>query len=432
VSLLDQFKWSLRHSRRQLLESTLVVFAIGLGIGVIITVLTMFLRLGEEYGRIREMDYFRTVEILGRGESAQWQSTPITVIGSELNRVTWGASLDEVLELQRQLPPDMYVFVELSLLAETHLLPQEADREDGVWYGFRGNQLFISCTVPAYFAFKNVEAAQGNLFLLDDVLSASRVLVLTDTLARDLFGEQNPIGQVVPLSFGPGQEAEDFTVIGVLSPPEGDMYSVFNERRTAWAPITVMPSYRLGFDDATKFYNISVGLDEDEDLAAAVELVRREAALMWGEEAIDVRNPLDSWRESMQQVQRYALLIGTLASVGLVIAVINILNLMLARLLKRTKSIGLSMALGSSRAQVFRQFMLEAVVLGLAGAVLGILLSFGFSEIVKQEYGEFAAGRLSTRLGLGIGLGFLISLFFGVYPAYLGSRVNPVDALRID
>lgn len=167
------------------------------------------------------------------------------------------------------------------------------------------------------------------------------------------------------------------------------------------------------------------------DLASAGEVVQSEAALLWGEEAFALRSPVDDWRESIKQVQRYALLIGMLASVGLVIAVINILNLMLARVLKRTKAVGLSMALGSSRGQVFRQFMLEAVVLGLAGSVLGIALSFAFAELLKKSLGGWSGGW-GSRLGLGIALGLLISLFFGVYPAYLGSRTNPVDALRTD
>jgi putative ABC transport system permease protein len=146
-----------------------------------------------------------------------------------------------------------------------------------------------------------------------------------------------------------------------------------------------------------------------------------------------VRSALLEFRESQKQLQRYALLIGILASVGLVIAVINILNLMLARVLKRTKSIGLSMALGSSRQMVFRQFMLEAFTLGIIGSILGILLSFALVEVLKKALGAFfAANMLGTRVLLGFGLGFAVSLLFGVYPAYLGSRTNPVDALRTD
>lgn len=141
---------------------------------------------------------------------------------------------------------------------------------------------------------------------------------------------------------------------------------------------------------------------------------------------------MDDWRESIKQVQRYALLIGMLASVGLVIAVINILNLMLARVLKRTKAVGLSMALGSSRGQVFRQFMLEAVVLGLAGSVLGIALSFAFAELLKKSLGGWSGDgvpfRVRHRPGL-VGQPLLRSI-----PGLPGlphqSRGCPADRLR--
>lgn len=431
MSVADQLKWALRHSRRQRLESILVILAIGLGIGVIITVLSMFISVGQQYSSIQRLDYFRTLEILGREDSLMWQQVPITLLGPEQDSLSWsGVTLEEILELQRRLPPTMHVYVEQGWLAATVLLPEEVG-EDEDWYRFRGNEIYIAGTVPAYFSFKNSQLAQGNFFVEADLLGASRVLVITHRLAEELFGDGDPIGQIVPLDLH-SEEAVDFTVIGVLAPPDdSDPYMALNDGRTAWMPVTVHPSYRGGPDDTTHFYQIYVGVDPGVDLASAGEVVQSEAALLWGEEAFALRSPVDDWRESIKQVQRYALLIGMLASVGLVIAVINILNLMLARVLKRTKAVGLSMALGSSRGQVFRQFMLEAVVLGLAGSVLGIALSFAFAELLKKSLGGWSGGW-GSRLGLGIALGLLISLFFGVYPAYLGSRTNPVDALRTD
>ncbi len=119
---------------------------------------------------------------------------------------------------------------------------------------------------------------------------------------------------------------------------------------------------------------------------------------------------------------------------GLIIAVINILNLMLARVLKRTKSIGLSMALGSSRRLVFRQFVSEASFLGLVGSALGILCSFGLGAVLKYALGTAALPAMAKeRIMLGAALGVLTSLLFGgAYPAYLASRIDPVDALRTD
>lgn len=92
------------------------------------------------------------------------------------------------------------------------------------------------------------------------------------------------------------------------------------------------------------------------------------------------------------------------------------------------------MALGGTRRQVFRQFLLEALSLGILGSFLGILLSFGITKILTVALGgnmEFV-GATGDQILLGLGIGILISLFFGVYPAYLGAKTNPVDALRTD
>ena len=152
MSVADQLKWALRHSRRQRLESILVILAIGLGIGVIITVLSMFISVGQQYSSIQRLDYFRTLEILGREDFLMWQQVPITLLGPEQDSLSWsGVTLEEILELQRRLPPTMHVYVEQGWLAATVLLPEEVG-EDEDWYCFRGNEIYIAGTVPAYFS----------------------------------------------------------------------------------------------------------------------------------------------------------------------------------------------------------------------------------------------------------------------------------------
>lgn len=178
-------------------------------------------------------------------------------------------------------PPTMHVYVEQGWLAATELLPEEVG-EDEDWYRFRGNEIYIAGTVPAYFSFKNSQLAQGNFFVEADLLGASRALVITHRLAEELFGDGDPIGQIVPLDLH-SEEAVDFTVIGVLAPPDdSDPYMALNDGRTAWMPVTVHPSYRGGPDDTTHFYQIHVGVDPGVDLASAGEVVQSEAALLWG------------------------------------------------------------------------------------------------------------------------------------------------------
>lgn len=434
MSLWEQFKWSFRHSKRQPLESLLVVLTIALGVGVIIAVLGLFLSVGSQYRDIEQAQHFRMLELLSKSESARRDGAPLTLIGSQDESGEWSATLEELAEFQRNLPSTMHAYVETHWSARTPLLPEneESDEEFPGWY-FDANQLFIMGTTPEYFAFNESVLQSGNFFLPDDVMNRSNVIVLPVHLATELFGDSDPLGQVIPLLPFGDEESVDYTVIGVLAPSEAeeDLPFRLGGSRMCYAPVTATPFYREA-RGGMSFQNITVGLDKGTDIATALERATSEAHLVWGE-LVAVRSSLAEFRESQKQMQRYALLIGVLASVGLVIAVINILNLMLARVLKRTKSIGLSMALGSSRPMVFRQFMMEALTLGMAGSIFGVALSFALVEVLRKALGAFfSTGVLGTRVLMGVAIGFVASLVFGVYPAYLGSKTDPVDALRTD
>ncbi|NMB02078.1 MAG: FtsX-like permease family protein [Firmicutes bacterium] len=429
MSLLDQLQWSLRHSKRQLFESILVVMAIALGVGVIITVLGMLLAVEDQLGDLENAEHFRTLEIMDKTEAAMRQGAPLTLLGSDLESASWSVSLDEIAVLQKQLPPSMHPYIQMGWSVTTPLLPEDEESDETMYFWFDSNQIYITGTLPQYFAFQGQDLQQGTFFLPEDVEYENKVLVITAGLAQDLFREQDPVGQQIPLTLQGTEETILYTIIGVLAPPDEEQgFYSFIEGRTAYAPITAYPFYR---GEETRFSNVFIGIDPGVDIFSALERAQNEVGLIWGER-VAVRSSLAEFRESQKQIQRFALLIGILASVGLVIAVINILNLMLARVLKRTKSIGLSIALGSSRGLVFRQFMMEAFSLGMLGSVLGIILSFGLARILKGILGDLIVGMLGTRIALGIVIGFGVSLFFGVYPAYLGSRINPVDALRTD
>lgn len=431
MSLWDHMKWSLRHSKKQLLESLLVVMAIALGVGVIITVLSMFLSVGQQYRGLEQAEHFRTLEVLGKHESSRREGAPLTLLGSDLASAEWSSSLEEIAEFQRQLPSTMHAYVEMHWAGETPLLATEDDSEEDIFWYYSPNQIFVMGTLPEYFAFNQSTLQSGNFFLTEDVQNNNQVIVIPHSLAEELYGEKDPLGEILPLTLFGGEEAVDYTVIGVLAQPPKDEGPVSFDvsSRMSYAPITVAP---YGEGEQATFRSISVGVDAGVDLTAALERVTSEASLLWGDE-IAVRSSLVEYRQSQAQMQRYALLIGLFASVGLVIAVINILNLMLARVLKRTKSIGLSLALGSSRQVVFRQFIMESITLGLTGSVFGIVLSFVLGKLLEKTLGTiFAANMWGTRAFLGIAMGFVVSFFFGVYPAYLASRTNPVDALRTD
>ena len=113
MALWDQLMWSLRHSRKQLLESLLIVVAIALGGGVIITVLSMFLSIGEQYRGFEQAEHFRLLELVGKNEALRREGAPLTLLDFAAESGRWEATLEEIEELQEHLPPNMHVYVEV-------------------------------------------------------------------------------------------------------------------------------------------------------------------------------------------------------------------------------------------------------------------------------------------------------------------------------
>ena len=133
-----------------------------------------------------------------------------------------------------------------------------------------------------------------------------------------------------------------------------------------------------------------------------------------------------------------AVVIAAFASTALAAAALNIMNLMLARVLKRRHSIGILRSLGATRSQILWQFLNESLLLGALGGVLGVAAGYGlhtlFNNYQTAAYGEDYAVFLVPfpwlALPVGLGLALLTSLLFGFYPAYQASRLRPVEALR--
>ena len=175
----------------------------------------------------------------------------------------------EELAAAEHLPANMYVYAENHWLAETPLLPEEETDEQSMAARFYGaNRIFVTGTLPAYFAFSWAALKSGNFFVDDDVRNGNRVLIIPESLAEELFGQEDPLGKAVPLSDFGSEETLDYTVIGVLAAPdekEGAM-GTYQDPRQAYAPVAGSPyvSYDQG---VMEFYNVYVGLEAGADLA---------------------------------------------------------------------------------------------------------------------------------------------------------------------
>ncbi|HQD70977.1 MAG TPA: ABC transporter permease [Limnochordia bacterium] len=512
MGILDNLSWALRHCRKRLFESILIISAIGLGVAVIVAILAMIFFARAETRKSLEQEWMRTFHIYSAAHisSSSMQEAILRVV-QERPTQPLQVSLDELRDLQESLPSGMHVFAEQTMLFPSRLLPKpvnESEESFGSQYEVLGPaRVVIQDTAPqasridtvvitrdavgvfevssteveaeeafdtespastvsgpmvmevpipeqkvvtiqemlswreqydyidvvgttlSYFDFKQYQIAKGTLFVESDITNGNRVMILSEQLAVRVFGDSDPIGQTIPILATSSQQEISFTVIGVFAPFEGeDNYA--SERYRAFVPYTALPglwSTALGQDVILN--NFTIGVDKGIDLAKASEIIQAEIRQRYGELGT-VSNSYITTSSAARDNYSIYIIIAVFASLGLIIAVINILNLMLARVLRRTKAIGLSIALGSTKGAVFRQFLLEAVLLGLTGAFIGIPL--GYAMLNGVMYGllrTFVPFGWET-IAAGCGLGFLVSLMFGVYPAYQGASINPVDTLR--
>lgn len=439
----DLLIWSGRQLKSRPLESLLIVILIALGTGTLVTVLSVSIHTAFVSEELLKDPWYRTIAI--RRESASLDSdTPFVFVGSEenletaimdgrrrfLDLSTMKIGLPALEEFEGRLPDSMHVFLEeyrsarippLSGLETARvatllpLIPGEAE-----------TSVVVVGVSPYYFTFMNLDIQRGSPFVQGDLENENRVAILSWELATALFGDEDPIGQTVPLSAN-HQEPVPYTVIGIRAPenPVVGSLSYILARRMVHIPATTLD---IGFGrDSLSFDQFSVGVDLGIDLDSSLERVKEEAYLFWSDQVL-VESNFEQYREHEAIWNRTRLVISAFASIALLIALISILNLMLSRVLKRTSCMGLSMALGASRKIIFLQFMVEASSLGFLGALLGLGLALAFVSRFEIAISDV----IGVQVTLAVLIGFFVSLFFGAYPAYLGSCINPVDALRTD
>ena len=307
---------------------------------------------------------------------------------------------------------------------------------------------------PNYPPMTNWRIAAGRSISLDDDNEAALVVVLGQTVARQLFGaDQNPVGAVVqvksvPLrvigtlvskgqtSFGSDQDdivmipftTAERKVLGVAAPSQ--QQSINWIYPTPPNPYALQPRL-VGFVN-----QIYVQAMDQAQVQPAVRQVtqtlKRRHRIRPGEvDDFSVRN-LSQIAETAEGSSRImAILLASVASISLLVGGIGIMNILLVSVTERTREIGLRMAIGARRLQVLLQFLAEAVFLSVSGGIAGIIMGSIFSIAISAIFGWAAPISLTAIIG-----GFLFSaavgIFFGYYPARKAARLDPIEALRYE
>ena len=298
-----------------------------------------------------------------------------------------------------------------------------------VVFGHQNWSTGVVGTTPSMLTVRDWPVAAGRSFSDQDVKSATKVCLLGQTVVDNLFGDMSPVGQVIRIKKVP------FTVIGVLS-MKGQSAQGQDQDDTIYVPVTTAQKKLFGTTFPGMVRIIMVKAKSTQDLPAAEKqindlLKQRHRIGPKQENDFTVRNLTQIMQTAEQSTKVMALLLGAIASVSLLVGGIGIMNIMLVSVTERTREIGIRMAIGAKTWDIRLQFIIEALTLSLIGGVAGIIVGISGSKILSMLAGW---STIVSPFSILIAFGFsgLVGIFFGFYPAYKASLLDPIEALRYE
>src|SRR5262249_33310823 len=265
----------------------------------------------------------------------------------------------------------------------------------------------------------------------EDVDGATKVALIGQTAALNLFGESDPLGEIIRIKKVP------FTVIGVLS-RKGQTTWGQDQDDVVMIPLSTAKKKVLGVTQAnSRSVNvISIRVQAGEDMNEAEAQIRmllrdRHRLHPYQEDDFWIRNLSEVLQTQEEASAVLTYLLAAIASVSLLVGGIGIMNIMLVSVTERTREIGLRMAVGARARDILTQFLVEAVTLSLLGGVIGIILGIGGSNAISA-LAEWRTVLAPSAIVVAFGFAAAIGIFFGFYPARKASRLDPIEALRYE
>ncbi len=280
-------------------------------------------------------------------------------------------------------------------------------------------------TEPHYKNLYNYNISKGQFITQEDLQDAKNVIVLGYDLAKDLFGNKNPLGKKVKINFN--KHSFLFTVTGVMAEKEKAFGVNFNNR--AYMPITTVMKKMMKTRYVTSF---AVQSREKTGTSSMVDEVNYFLTQYFQDpDKFIIFSPEQILDVITNVTNTLGIMLGGIAAISLIVGGIGIMNIMLVSVTERTREIGIRKALGAKRHDIMLQFLIEAFTLSGGGGIVGVILGyFGAGFVAKMGNWPPVVTPISVIIAFGFSL--IIGLFFGIYPAFKAANLNPIEALSYE